>query len=260
MAQQPVAARRLGSHGPLVSPLGFGAFKIGRNQKTKYSASYDLPDQPEVTALLNGLLDSGITYFDTAPAYGLSEERIGIALSHRRKEFTLSTKVGETFENGESTYDFSRAKIEASVRRSLQRLKTDTLDLVFIHSPGDDLAILNQTDAVPTLMRLRDSGAVKAIGLSGKSPAGALAAIEWADAIMVEYHLQDRSHQAAMTAAAAAGLGVVVKKGLSAGALPAEEAIHFVLAQPSVSTLIVGSLHLDHMQSNLAIARAAIQI
>jgi aryl-alcohol dehydrogenase-like predicted oxidoreductase len=244
--------RRLGNAGPPVSPLGFGAFKIGRNQKTKYGQPYELPSEAEVSRLLNGLLDLGITYFDTAPAYGLSEERIGRAIGHRRREFTLSTKVGETFERGESTYDFGAPAIAASVTRSLQRLNTDVLDAVFLHSPGDDLAILEQTDAVPALLRLRESGAVKAIGLSAKTPQGALAALEWADCLMVEYHLQDRSHEAVIAAAAERCIGVVVKKGLSAGHLSAEEAIRFVLANRGVSTMVVGSLSLEHMRANLA--------
>lgn len=241
---------RLGSRGPMVSSIGFGAFKIGRNQKTKYGQAYELPDELEVSRLLNGLLDLGINYFDTAPAYGLSEERLGAAIGHRRGEFTLSTKVGETFENGVSTYDFSAAAIEASVARSLKRLRTDVLDIVFLHSPGDDLAILNGTDAVPTLVRLRESGDVKAIGLSGKSPEGAQAALDWADLLMIEYHLEDRSHEAAIAAAAGVGLGVVVKKGLGAGHLPATDAIRFVLANPGVSTMVVGSLSLEHMHES----------
>jgi aryl-alcohol dehydrogenase-like predicted oxidoreductase len=250
--------RRLGTAGPLVSPIGFGAFKIGRNQKTKYGQPYELPSEAEVSRLLNGLLDLGITYFDTAPAYGLSEERLGRAIAHRRREFTLSTKVGETFENGESTYDFSQPAISAGVARSLRRLQTDVLDAVLLHSPGDDLAILDQTDAVPTLIRLRESGAVKAIGLSAKTPQGARAALEWADCVMVEYHLHDRSHEAAIAAVAEHGIGVVVKKGLSAGHLSADEAIRFVLANPGVSTMVVGSLSLEHMRVNLQVAKETI--
>jgi len=165
--------------------------------------------------------------------------------------------VGETFAHGQSTYDFSRAAIEASVARSLTRLRTDALDIIFLHSPGDDLAILNDTDAVPTLIRLRESGAARAIGLSAKTPEGAIAALKWADVLMVEYHLEDQSHEAAIAAAAAAGLGVVVKKGLSAGHLSPIDAIRFVMANPGVSTMVVGSLSLEHMRANLDAARTA---
>ena len=69
--------RPLGSTGLFVTPLGFGAFKIGRNEQVKYPQPYDLPDDATVERLLNGVLDAGIHLIDTAPAYGLSEERIG---------------------------------------------------------------------------------------------------------------------------------------------------------------------------------------
>ncbi len=248
--------RQLGTGGPLVSPIGFGAFKIGRNQKTKYGVHYELPDDATVARLLNEVVDLGINYIDTAPAYGLSEQRIGATIGHRRGEFILSTKVGESFDARCSTsiYDFSRAAIEASVRQSLERLRTDYLDVLVLHSPGDDRGILHGTDAVPTLLGLRERGIVRAVGLSAKTSEGSLAAIPWADVLMVEYHLADRSQEAALQAASAAGLGIVVKKGLSAGRLSAAEAIPFVLANRAVSSLIIGSLNVEHLRENLQLA------
>ncbi len=243
--------RRLGSQGPWVSTIGFGAFKIGRNEQTKYGTEYSLPDEAEVSRLLNGLLDLGLNYVDTAPAYGLSEERIGRAIGHRRAEFTLSTKVGETFENGVSTYDFSRAAIERSIARSLRRLQTDRLDVVFIHSNANDLAIQIETDAVSTLQRLRDEKVITKIGLSAKTVEGAQAALAWADVLMLEYHLEDRSQEGVIAAAHRAGIGVVVKKALASGKLPAEEGLRFVLGNPGVTTVVVGTLNSHHMQQNL---------
>ncbi len=248
--------RRLGARGPIVSPIGFGAFKIGRNEKVKYETAYSLPDDATACRLLNELLDAGITYFDTAPAYVLSEARIGAALAHRRSEYTLSTKVGETFERGASTYDFSLSAVEASVHRSLERLRTDVLDLVFVHAHGDDLAIQNQTDVVAALADLRKRGLVRGIGLSATTVPGARAALEWADALMLEYHVHDRSQQPVIAAAHAAGIGIVVKKGLASGKLPAADAIRFVLANPGVSTLLIGSLSVGHMRENLKLARS----
>ncbi len=248
--------RRLGARGPVVSPIGFGAFKIGRNEKMKYAAAYPLPDDATASLLLNELLDAGITYFDTAPAYGLSEMRIGAALAHRRGEFTLSTKVGETFERGASTYDFSRAAVEASVQRSLKRLRTDVLDLVFVHAHGDDLAIQSQTDVVAALAELRKRGLVRGIGLSATTVGGAQAALAWADVLMLEYHVHNPSQQPIIAAAAAAGIGVVVKKGLASGKLPAADAIRFVLSNPGVASLLIGSLSVEHMRENLALAES----
>ena len=242
--------RPLGSTGLHVPPLGFGAFKIGRNQGIKYPTGYALPDDAAVSRLLNGVLDLGCPLIDTAPAYGLSEERIGRAIGHRRREFVLSTKVGETFDEGMSRYDFTRAGVEHSLTRSLERLRTEVLDIVFIHSNGDDLAILSDTDVVPVLHEWKQRGAIRAIGLSGKTVAGARAAWEWADAIMVEYHLDDVSHAPAIAEAGAGNVGVFVKKGLASGRLPPADAIRFVCGTPGVTSLIVGGLNLDHFAAN----------
>ncbi len=246
--------RRLGRSAIEVSPIGFGSFKIGRNTGVKYPQPYELPDDDAVGRLIDGLLDLGINYIDTAPAYGLSEERLGTVLSGRRGDVVLSTKVGETFENGRSTYDFSTEGIRASVQRSLQRLRTEMIDMVFIHSDGNDMRILAQTDAVPTLTALRDEGVIRAIGLSGKTVEGARAALSWSDVLMVEYNDRDRTHAGLIAEAADRGVGVVVKKGLGSGRLAPEQSIRFVLGTAGVSSLVVGSLDLEHIRDNVTVA------
>lgn len=243
--------RRLGRTGLRVSPIGFGAFKIGRNEGIKYAQGYALPDELQVQALIDGLLALGVNYFDTAPAYGTSEERLGRALRGRCDEVIISTKVGETFEHGCSTYDFSAAAIRASIERSLRRLGRDVLDIVFIHAHADDVAILNDSEAVPTLLDLRRRGWVRAVGLSGKTPAAATRALSWCDVLMIEYHPEDRSHEEVLAAATAAGVGVVVKKGLAAGRLPAASAIPFILRNPAVASMVIGGLRLEHFEENV---------
>ena len=237
-----------------LSPIGFGAFKIGRNQATRYDQPYDLPDEKAVAFLLNGILDLGINYIDTAPAYGCSEERIGRTISHRRDEFILSTKVGEMFSDGKSSHDFSDRGVRQSVEQSLRRLKTDVLDIVFIHAGRDDSRIVQETDAAATLMSLRDAGLIRAIGLSGYTVDGFRAAMPWADALMLEFHGRDSSLAPVITDAAARGLTVIVKKGLSSGKLQSSDAIQFVLENRDVKSLVVGSLNLHHMRENLSIA------
>ena len=254
--------RPLGQTGLSVSPLGFGAFKIGRNQNVKYPQGYSLPDDRQVAELLNGVLDAGINLIDTAPAYGTSEERVGKALAHRRKEFILSSKVGETFgldPSGEavSHYDFSPEAIRHSVEGSLSRLKTDVLDILLLHSDGRDLFILQQTDAVESLLRLKEQGLVRYLGLSGKTAAGHAAALEWADVVMVEYNSHQRGEEVVISEAAEIGVGVLVKKGLASGHLDPHSAIPFVLSNPHVSSMVIGGLRLDHLLENIQHARMA---
>lgn len=244
--------RPLGTSGLSVTPIGFGAFKIGRNRGIKYPQSYALPAETEAARLLNGVLDLGINYIDTAPAYGLSEERIGRAIAHRRAEFVLSTKVGETFTEEGSTHDFEN--VAASVERSLRRLRTDVIDILFIHSDGRDLEIQRETGIIEKMREQRHQGRVRLLGFSGKTVEGAREALAWADVLMVTLHPGDLSHAEAAAEAQRRGVGVVVKKGLASGHAPPSEAIPTVLALPGVSSMVIGGLSLDHMRENVALA------
>ncbi len=250
--------RPLGNTGFQVGPIGFGAFKIGRNAKIKYPKPYDLPNDKEVASLLDGLIDLGIHHFDTAPAYGISEERIGQWLRGRDVPLVLSTKVGELFEDGESRYFFDEASVRNSVANSLRLLGRDVLDIVLIHTPHDDVRVLTETPVVETLRSLQQQGDIRAIGLSGKTPEGASLALDWADVLMVEFNAEDDAHAKVIQEASQRGIGVLVKKGLASGHLPPTEAIPFVLKHAGVTSLVVGGLNLQHMASNLKIAQATL--
>ena len=248
--------RRLGRTDLRISVIGFGAFKIGRNRNVKYGSAYDLPDETTAARLLNNILDLGVNLIDTAPAYGLSEERIGRALMTRRNEFVLCTKVGERFDGERSTYDFSNTAIRRSLQESLERLRTDVIDLLLIHSDGNDEAILDQTDAVATLHELRDTGLVRAIGFSGKTVDGALSALGWADVLMVEYHPDDESHAGVLETALEADAGILVKKPLASGRISPDRALPFILANEAVSSVVIGGLDIEHVRRNAEIANA----
>ncbi|MEW4563313.1 aldo/keto reductase [Bremerella sp. JC770] len=241
-----------------LGPIGFGAFKIGRNEKIKYPRPYDLPSDQEVDRLLDGLVELGIEHFDTAPAYGISEQRLGNWLGRRDVPVVISTKVGELFEDGDSRYAFDEASVRASVASSLRLLRRDVLDMVLIHTPHDDVTVLRETPVVETLQSLQEAGDIRAIGLSGKTPEAATMALEWADLLMVEFNADDPSHAAVIEQAARREIGVLVKKGLASGHLPADQAIPFVLNQSGVNSLVVGGLNLAHMADNLRIAEAAL--
>ena len=135
--------------------LGLGTVKFGRNDAVKYPTRFDLPNDSEVTALLEQCQEAGIDFLDTAPAYGNSESRLGRLLPGRRQDWLLCSKAGETFVNGQSIFDFSGTAIQGSVEQSLKNLKTDYLDMVLVHSNGDDLDIIEHSDALETLQVLK---------------------------------------------------------------------------------------------------------
>ena len=168
------ALRSIGSSGIYVSPIGLGTVKFGRNQGVKYPSGFELPDDRSASNLIAQAKDLGINLIDTAPAYGSSEMRIGQLLPGNRADWLICTKAGENYEDGQSSFDFSSSAIRNSVERSLTRLNTDYLDLVLIHSDGQDLDILNNSGAISTLQRMQSEGMIRAIGMSTKTVDGGL--------------------------------------------------------------------------------------
>lgn len=256
--------RALGETGLRVSPLGLGTVKFGRNQGVKYPRAFELPDDRAVVELLALARELGINLLDTAPAYGVSEQRLGHLLPGPRSDWVIGTKVGETYADGESRFDFSAEATRASIERSLRRLHTDYLDYVLIHSHGDDLAVL-QTDCLATLLALKRSGLIRAVGLSGKTVAGGLAALADCDLVMVAYNLQHRDEWPVIRAAHALGRGVLIKKGLTSGHLtgldaadPLTASMRLLLGEPGVGSVVVGTLNPDHLRADVAAADRAL--
>ncbi|GAB1339569.1 aldo/keto reductase [Streptomyces sp. E-15] len=174
----------------LPGPLGFGTAPLGNMFRA-------IPDE-EAAATVEAAWDAGIRYYDTAPFYGagLSEIRLGEVLAGRpRDAYVLSTKVGRVildeledpaardlgekgglFEHGRPNRIVDSYTADATLRSiedSLRRLKTDRLDIVWVHDVaqdfhGDDwLAVYEsaRTGAFRVLTRLRDEGVIKAWGL-----------------------------------------------------------------------------------------------
>ena len=257
--------RPLGATGLRVSPLGLGTVKFGRNQGVKYPQPFALSSDQEALALLDLAWDLGINLLDTAPAYGESEERLGRLLRQCRRDWVIVTKVGEAFHDGVSRFDFSAAATRTSVERSLRRLGVTTLDAVLIHSSGADQAILEQEAALPTLRDLQKAGLVRAVGMSTKTAAGGLRAVECCDLVMATYNLRQREELPVIRAAHAAGKGVLIKKGLLSGHLsdltevdPVRAALQLLYAEPGVSSIVIGTLNPNHLQANVAAAESVL--
>ena len=247
--------RPLGSTSIECSRLGWGALKIGRNQNVKFPDGFELPSEEASIEIVHRMLDLGISVIDTAPSYGLSEDRLGKAIEHRREQVILSTKVGEIFRDGQSTYDFSSTAAVKSLQESLRRLRTDHVDVLWIHSDGNDRTILDDTQYIETMESFKDAGMTRAIGFSGKTADGNRAAMSWADALMIEYHLEDRSQEAVIAEAAQRGVGVVIKKALRSGHLSGEDALTFLYrtspVADAITSVVVGSLNPTRMQANM---------
>lgn len=249
--------RSLGSTGLRVSPLGLGTVKFGRNQGVKYPAAFELPSQHQLEELLDLAQTLGINLLDTAPAYGTSEDRLGRLLKGRREDWTIATKVGETFYDGVSHFDFSAKATRLSVERSLRRLNSDWLDIVLIHSCGDDVRILREEGALPTLLELKAAGLIRAVGISSKTLAGGLLALEFCDVVMVTYNPLQRDELPVIRAAQAAHKGILIKKGLLSGHLqqlnaadPIAASLRLIFSEPGVSSVVVGTLDPDHLRAN----------
>lgn len=240
--------RALGRTGLNVGPIGLGTVKLGRNTDVKYPTAFDLPTEEAVAELLENALGLGVNLIDTAPAYGTSEARLGRFVAAHRDRVVLATKCGERYENGRSTYDFSAAAITASVEQSLKHLRTDRIDLLLLHSNGEDEKILTKTDALAALSELKRSGKIRAAGISAKTEKGIALACESLDVVMAPFSESDQALAASLEKAHAAGLGVLAIKGLASGHLAAVKAIEFVLKQNFVDALIIGTIDPAHLR------------
>lgn len=254
--------RSLGQSGLAVSCLGLGTVKVGRNQGVKYPTAFQLPDDQAVLNLLAAARDCGINLIDTAPAYGNSEERLGRLLAGRN-DWILCSKVGEEFLNGQSHFDFSAGHVRHSIERSLTRLGTNYLDLVLVHSDGNDLDIIERSDCLETLQALKDAGKIRAFGMSTKTVAGGLKAVEHTDVVMVTYNPHAEDDAPVIDRAAALKKGVLIKKGLASGHLqqleqpagdPVERSLEFIFRKQGVSSVIIGTIDIGHLRHNVAAA------
>lgn len=260
--------RILGKTGLEVSILGFGGAEIG----------FEGAQAATVETLLGSALDAGLNVIDTAECYADSEEKIGQAVGKRRDEFHLFTKCGHA--SGIDLPDWDPKLLEQSIDRSLQRLGTDRVDLVQLHSCSEE--ILRQGDVIAVLQKARDAGKTRFIGYSGDHTA-ALYAIECGafDTLQTSLNIADQEPiSLTLPKARAANMGVICKRPIAnaawkhtqnPGGYPqtywerlqtlqydfladpkqaAEIALRFTLSQPGTHTAIVGTTNPDRWHQN----------
>lgn len=263
-AQPPLPRRLLGDTGIAVSVLGLGTTKFGRNKDVKYPHPFELPGDRQLRELLSRAHDHGINLLDTAPAYGESEARIGKLLRGQRQRWIICTKAGESWTDSErggrtSFYDFSPEAIRDSIARSCQRLATDYLDIVLLHSDGTDEAIV-QSGALEVLSELKQRGQLRAFGVSTKTVSGGCLAARQSDVLMLSYRPDHLEEQPVLEACLKYRTGVLLKKVLASGHQPnPEQNLRFVLAHPATSSALVGTINPEHLQAAIDAARSFTQ-
>ncbi|HEU4954737.1 MAG TPA: aldo/keto reductase [Gemmatimonadales bacterium] len=158
--------RQLGSRGPQVSAIGFGAMSIGIADV--YTSS--VRDDDQAVALIHRALDLGVTLIDTADVYGNSEIQVGKALKGHRDGVVLATKFGFVNERpgGEELIDGSPAYVRRACDASLKRLGVERIDLYYLHRVDPRVPIEETVGAMGDLVR---RGKVRHLGLSEPSPA-----------------------------------------------------------------------------------------
>lgn len=203
-AKIPLEVRKFGATDMNVTVLGFGGAEIGFQQT----------EQDIVSKLLNSALDAGLNVIDTAECYAGSEESIGKAVAGRRKEYYLFSKVGHIDGRGGDS-GWTAASIERSIERSLERLKTDRLDLIQLHSCSKD--ILVKGECIEALEKAKKAGKVRYIGYSGDDVA-ALYAVESGrfDALQTSVSIADQQAvELTLTKAIEKKLGVIAKRPIA---------------------------------------------
>jgi aryl-alcohol dehydrogenase-like predicted oxidoreductase len=159
-----VKKRQLGSGGPWVHPIGFGAMSFG--------GFYGKAEEPESLATLARAVDLGVDFIDVADVYGhgYCEELLGRFLKGRKERIVIATKGAIKRRPGttERVFDNSPAYMRSALEASLKRLQLDRVDLYYIHRRDPSVPI---ETAIEGMVALKEAGLIGGIGLSEVAPA-----------------------------------------------------------------------------------------
>ena len=276
-----LATRLLGRTGLAVTQLGYGAMEV-RGSRIWGGRPVT---ETQADTILNAVLDAGINFIDTANDYGRSEEFIGKFLSTRRGEFVLATKCGCTVVHKDEHTDdtphvWTRENLFRGLHESLERMKTDYVDIMQLHNPG-----VEQTEAgdlIAVLQEMKAQGKVRWIGCSSTLPhIATYIASGVFDVFQIPYSGLERQHETVLSDAARAGAGIIDRGGVARGEPGVglgggdrwqkfdaanldglrEDGesrtaflLRFLLSHPDIHTTIVGTLIPEHLRENIAIA------
>ena len=264
--------RTLGRTGLDVSILGYGAEALGRRGRAFEDAG----------RTLHAVLDMGISLIDTAAAYGNSEAFIGRAISQRKGEFTLITKCG--WVNDDYRPAWSPPELAQTIDQSLERLNAECLDVILLHGCGLDE--LKRGDVITAIQKAQGLGKARFIGYSGDNDALRYAVESNVfDVIECTFNILDQANAPVIAEAQRRNIGVLIKRSI-ANAVPGrtekprseyaaqywprwqgfglnseyvdgldwlEVAARFSAFWPGVTSILIGSSHAEHMQTNAAL-------
>jgi L-galactose dehydrogenase len=273
----------LGSTGLMVSEIGFGASPLGNEFRET--------DPAEGVRAVHAAIDQGINFFDVSPYYGrtLAEERLGLALEGKRQDVILATKCGRY---DVASFDFSPARLHASIDESLRRLRTDYLDLWQAHDVEFVDARQIVDEALPTMREIQKQGKARFIGITGLQ----LKVMRWiaerapADTVLsyCRYNLLFNDLDELMTGflmernmglinASPLHMGVLTERGAPAwhpapkevqpagakivkacearGLRVGDVALRYCLDHPYAATTLVGMSTVEHVEHNIAALR-----
>src|SRR5215469_3747161 len=273
--------RTLGNTGLKVSVIGLGGSEIG----------YQDIAQKIVDTIVHRALDAGVNVIDTAECYADSEQLFGRALGKRRSEIVLMTKCGHAMlasaadrGGGFARSEWDRAMLEASIDRSLRRLRTDYVDVIQFHSPPR--AVLDDGAVVRVLENARKAGKARFIGLSLDADDGAHA-VEMGvfDTLQISLSVADQQAiDLVLPKAAARQMGLIAKRPIANAVWGSKSApgdwytrpywdrmraldyefahgdfeesiaiaLGFTLATAGVHCAIVGTTKPNHLEANIA--------
>jgi len=278
--------RTLGRTGLKISALSLGTVSLGVNYGIEAPDQFGRPQYDEALGLIAEAANCGINLFDTAPNYGESERLLGRALKDHN-DCLFATKVSVPRDekkqviSGKPLSEF----IEKSLRRSLEELQRDTLDIVQIHNATAD--VLEQGEMTETLLRLKEKGMIRCIGASvyTEDEARAVLSAGCFDVLQVAYNILDRRmEKKVFPATKENGVGILTRSALLKGALTykaqwlpkelselknavenmkeeatndswdqlQETAIRFCLSSPYVDSVLIGPRTRQELQFALA--------
>jgi len=273
--------RQLGKTGLKVSQIGFGASPLG--------AEFGAIDPEEGRRSVNCAIENGINYFDVAPYYGrtLAEKRLGEFLKGKRDQVVLATKACRYDIDG---FLYTEKRIMQSIDESLERLRTDYIDIYQIHDieHAERKQIFSET--IPAMLKLKERGKVRFVGITGYPLTVLKEIAEGADIATIltycRYNLLDTSMDEILTPMAKEkGIGLINASPLHMRALTekgapdwhpappkvyeaitravafcsergvniADIAMQFALAHEDVAVTLVGMSKVRHVESNVKI-------